>query len=188
MSRTTVSVPKGHSIPLAVRNTVEQHASANGGVIPPANAGDVSQLTIKAVSVSVMMSKALTDENGTQVHIVPKKRSMLDRLARPVPQNDNNAYVRHISELDSILQSELLKYDLDLKLKLVAVNTVNNRIRSLIDIGDFGNENHLYPNQIETFVEIVHCIIKEPWRSMVLIGSTQLGKTMTVLLDRKSVV
>lgn len=151
-------------------------------VIPPANAGKLSKHSIRNVVAAVVLSRAIGEEDSTVLPIITK-RNLLSQLELPAPSG-SNAYTAHISELDSILQSRLNTLPhLNLSLKLLAVKTVNEKIELLIRHGKFGpDDGRLWINQIETFVDVVISIIEQPWRSIVLIGSTQLGKTMTVIL------
>jgi hypothetical protein len=109
------------------------------------------------------------------------KQNPLDKYRRTLPED--TIYAKHIEELNKVLQKELAKYDIDICLHIIAVKTVNDKIATLIETGEFNIEdNHIYPNQIETFAEVVASVVRNPWQSIVLLGSTQLGKTMTIIL------
>jgi len=89
-------------------------------------------------------------------------------------------YHIHIEQLNTLLQLELLKYNLPLILVLVARKEINNAI---IRLNEGGNPKIIiWQNQIETMAEVIAKLVQDPTKSMVLIGATQLGKTMTVIL------
>lgn len=110
--------------------------------------------------------------------------NFLERLKTEKRSNiDNTFYTEHIDKLNELLQFQLNLYgDLGIKLKIKVPNAPDHRLKNLINQGQFLENSQIFNQQIETFAEVVYEIITHPERSQIIIGSTQLGKTMIMIL------
>lgn len=94
----------------------------------------------------------------------------------------NGEYTRHTKLLDRTLQTSLAKYKIPVNIQIAAVAHANKTVQRMMETGQFDEDDtRIWPNQIETLAEVIAKVIKEPHKSMVLIGSTQLGKTMLLI-------
>lgn len=129
--------------------------------------------------------KSSRKKSDPQLHI----KNVIESLAE-IQEDDSfwkdsiidgdSLYSIHINQLNTYLQLELVKYNLPLSLALVARKEINDAIIRLNEGGQL--KIRIWQNQIETMAEVIAKLVQDPTKSMVLIGATQLGKTMTVIL------
>ena len=107
-------------------------------------------------------------------------KNLFDELSR---SSEGNTYSNHIEKLNTVLQKELNKHNLPISIKMLPVKVTNFRINRLNKDRKFhDDDSQAWDNQIETLVDVIVKVFKDPAKSAVLIGSTQLGKTMLVIL------
>lgn len=107
----------------------------------------------------------------------PKPRALDKHNETP-----NGAYSKHVGQLNAAFQKSLKKYNIKLDIHLVPKKTATKQIKTMMESGKFDDENsRIWENQLETLAEIIHYLITDPSKSIVLIGSTQLGKTMLLI-------
>lgn len=154
---------------------------SSGEVIPPANAGKLNKYAmadVVALVAAVATMPELLQFPG------PSTNHLDDFMAGDSDTLTGTFYDNHIRILNEALQGELSKHFFPLPLRLIAVKTINGKIRELIARGEFDPEEdgRAWPSQVETLAITIAKIIRNPHRSVLIVGATQLGKTMTVIL------
>jgi hypothetical protein len=133
---------------------------------PPKNAGK-HKVAVSNVMAALVVKSIFDDILPSEEHIL-----------------EEGVYADHIADINDALQSELAKTDIGMSVRLVTASAVNERIRELMRRGEFDEDSsgRAWRNQAETLAVAIVKMLQNPKRSMVIIGSTQLGKTMTIIL------
>ena len=143
-------------------------------------------LNVKGVMASVAITNHfLVDENTPKPKETEKKKSWLDTV-KSKKLSDPSWYEEYIQKTDDVLQEAMdgigREVYQDLKVHIKQSLSESPKFRELLKNGSFGEDDaQLHIQQIETFAEIIRWVWEEPWQSIVLIGATQLGKTMIMI-------
>lgn len=137
--------------------------------------------SISGIVRGVMLNVARGPKKVSQ-----KKENLLERFRQN--SGDDAFYLAHVEEMNEVLQEEFEnlaeKYGgVNFSLTIIPSSGEHLRFTNLLKQGAFTTKDaRVWVQQIETFAEMIYWAVREPWRSQVVIGSTQLGKTMIMIL------
>lgn len=129
-----------------------------------------------------------TEFRGEIANSVPtsrrKQRRKKSIVLKPPGKSDfsDAYYVSHLKDLNSAINRCLKKNGIKLKIKFKDPKGGNKKyIREMCELEE-GFQDRVWTNQVETFVDVLAKCLQNPGQSGVIIGSTQLGKTMIMIL------
>ncbi len=121
-------------------------------------------------------AKTAKTSNATNAALI------LDQLERC---SDKKAFREHVKELNRVFQRECKKH-LQKGKRPISIRldgkTNNPTIWRFEQVGPKNFKSRIWANQIETVIQVIKECIANPGKSGVIIGSCQLGKTMTAIL------
>ena len=153
----------------------------------PATKKPRSKTKLTGAGIKQVVKRVMLDPFLPKPKPNKKKENLLERLTGKAV--NSKFYFDHITELNDVLQEELQNLEelhgmkLNINMRLIPANGNHSSYTKLVREGHFDPENaRIWIQQIETFAEMLYWAVLEPWRSQVVIGSTQLGKTMIMIL------